>query len=124
MIIQPIEGSPAERAGIRAGDLILKVDGENVFGVSVDELRNKVRGPRGTSVVLTVQHVDEATPVDITIERDSINVPSVSWRMLPDNVAMIQLSQFASRSSQEMKQALTEAQAEGATAVVLDLRNN
>jgi carboxyl-terminal processing protease len=124
MIVQPIEGSPAEQAGIRAGDLILKVDGENVRGISVDELRNKVRGPKGTTVVLTVQHVGEPTPVDISIVRASINVPSVSWRMLPDNVAMIQLSQFASRSSQEMKQALTEAQAQGARAVILDLRNN
>jgi carboxyl-terminal processing protease len=124
MIVQPIEGSPAERAGLRAGDLILKVNGEDVRGITVDELRARVRGPKGTSVTLTIQHTDAQTPIDVNVTRDEINVPSVSWRMLPDQIALLHLNQFASRSTDEIKQALSDAQAQGATAVVLDLRNN
>ena len=124
LIVQPIEGSPAERAGLRAGDLILKVNGEDVRGITVDELRSRVRGPKGTSVTLTIQHTGTQTPVDVNVTREEINVPSVSWRMLPDNVALLHLNQFAARSADEMQKALTDAQAQGATAVVLDLRNN
>jgi carboxyl-terminal processing protease len=124
LIVQPIEGSPAERAGLRAGDLILKVNGEEVRGITVDELRARVRGPKGTSVTLTIQHTDAQTPIDVNVTREEINVPSVSWRMLPDQIALLHLNQFAARSTDEIKQALSDAQAQGATAVVLDLRNN
>ncbi|MBC8078544.1 MAG: S41 family peptidase [Chloroflexales bacterium] len=124
LILQPIEGSPAEAAGIRPGDLILKVDGKDMFGVTVEELRSTVRGPAGTSVTLTVQHAGENAPTEITIARAEIIVPAVSWRKLPGDVALIRLTQFSSRSSAEMRQALNEARAEGARSVVLDLRNN
>jgi carboxyl-terminal processing protease len=124
LIVQPIEGSPAERAGLRSGDLILKVNGEEVYGVTVEELRAKVRGPKGTSVTLTIKHADGPTPVDVQVTREEINIPSVSWRMLPEQIALIHLNQFASRSADEMKQALSDAQAQGATSVFLDLRNN
>ncbi len=124
LIVQPMEGSPAEKAGLRPNDTILKVDGQEVHGITVSELRSRVRGPKGTSVTLTIQHTGETQPVDITITRAEIVSPSVSWRMLADKVAMIRLTQFADRSSDEIKQALTDAQAQGATAILLDLRNN
>ena len=124
LIVQPIEGSPAERAGLRPGDLILKVNGEEMRGVTVNELRNKVRGPKGTTVTLTIQHEGDTTPIDVTLTRAEINTPSVSWHMLPDQVALVHLNQFAVRSGDEVKKALTEAQAQGATSIVLDLRNN
>jgi len=124
LIVQPMEGSPAEQAGLRANDIILKVDGQEMRGVDVAELRSKVRGPKGTTVSLTVQHVGEVAPVDITITRAEIETPSVTWRMLPNHIAMIHLNQFAERAGDEIKQALTDARAQGATALVLDLRNN
>lgn len=124
LIVQPMEGSPAEQAGLRANDIILKVDGQEMRGVDVAELRSKVRGPKGTTVTLTVQHVGEVAPVDITITRAEIETPSVTWRMLPNHIAMIHLNQFAERAGDEIKQALTDARAQGATALVLDLRNN
>ncbi len=124
IIIQPIENSPAERAGIRPGDLIMKVDGNDMRGVTVDELRLRVRGPKGTSVVLTVLHEGATDPVDITVVRDEIKLPAVSWTMLENRVALIRLNQFAFNATTEMQQALTQAQAQGATAIVLDLRNN
>lgn len=124
LIVQPMEGSPAEQAGLRPNDLILKVDGAEVHGISVAELRSKVRGPKDTTVTLTVQHVGETTPVEVTITRAEIKTPSVSWRMLPNKVAMLHLNQFAERAGEEIKQALTDARAQGATSLVLDLRNN
>jgi carboxyl-terminal processing protease len=124
LYLDPIEGSPAERSGVRSGDIVLKVNGEDVSSLNQAELVNKVRGPKGTKVTLTIQHQGETQPVDIDIERDEINVPSVSWRMLSNKVALVHLNRFAERSTDEMKQALTDAQAQGATSIVLDLRNN
>jgi len=124
IIVQPIEGTPADRAGLRPNDVILKVDGEDVTGITVSELRSRVRGPKDTAVTLTIQRVGEAEPFDVRIMRARINVPSVTWRMLPNNVALINLNQFAERSSDEIKQALTDARAQGATSIALDLRNN
>lgn len=124
IIVQPMEGSPAEQAGLRSNDQILKVNGEDVHGISVSELRNKVRGPKGTQVTLTVQHAGETAPVDIVITRAEITSPSVTWRMLPNQVALIHLNQFAERSGDELKQALNDARQQGAASIVLDLRNN
>jgi len=124
LIIQPIEGSPAEQAGLRPNDQILKIDGEDVHDITVSELRNRVRGPKGTSVTLTIQHAGENQPLDVTIMRAEINMPSVSWRMLQNKVALIHLNQFAERAGDEIKQALSDAEAQGAASIVLDLRNN
>lgn len=124
IIVRPIEGSPAEAAGIKPGDLILKVDGEDVYGITVDELRNKVRGPEGTEVKLTLRHDGQQAPYEVNVKRAEIIVPSVSWRMLPNNIALIQLSQFSDPSSEAMKKALNEAKQQGAKGLILDLRNN
>jgi carboxyl-terminal processing protease len=124
LIVQPMEGSPAEKAGLRPNDIILKINGDDVRGITIAELRSKVRGPKGTDVTLTVQHAGDTQPVDVKITRDEIKTPSVTWKLLPSQVALIHLNQFAERSSDEMKQALTDARAQGAKSIVLDLRNN
>lgn len=124
MIVAPIEGSPAERAGLRAGDLILAVDGVSTRGWTVSDLQREVKGPQGTEVTLTIQHPDADAPVDVTITRSEVVVPSVSWRMLPDSIAMVKLASFDEDAGRELKAALREAQDQGARAIVLDLRNN
>lgn len=124
MVVVPIEGSPAEQAGLQAGDLILEVDGQKTRGWTIEELVSRIRGPRGSTVTLTVRHEGEKEQVGITIERDTIEVPSVSWKMLPGDVALVQLDSFQQRAAEEVEQALIEAKEEGARMLILDLRNN
>jgi carboxyl-terminal processing protease len=123
-ITAPIEGSPAEKAGVRAGDLILQINGEDTQGMTVDDVVDRVRGEPGTSVTLKLRHLDEETPVEITITRAAITVPAVTWNMLPGNVAHIRLSQFSQNAKTEMQQALAEAKKAGAQKLILDVRNN
>ncbi|PDW03540.1 S41 family peptidase [Candidatus Viridilinea mediisalina] len=124
MIVAPIEQSPAEEAGLRPGDLILAVDGVSTEGWTVEQLQANVRGPRGTPVTLLILHLGESEPVEITIVRAAVNVPSVSWRMLPDNIALVRLSSFDRDSGSQLRNALRSAQSQGARAVIFDLRNN
>ncbi|NWF79287.1 MAG: S41 family peptidase [Chloroflexi bacterium] len=124
MIVAPMEGSPAEQAGLRAGDVILAVNGESTSGWTVDELRTRVRGPSGTTVTMRVLHAGETMPVELTITRAQVVVPSVSWRMLPDDVALVRLSSFDDDAARELREALSAARQAGARALILDLRNN
>ncbi|NTV62236.1 MAG: S41 family peptidase [Oscillochloris sp.] len=124
IIVSPIVGSPAEQAGLKPGDAILAVDGETTEGWTVDQLAAHVRGPAGSRVTLQVRHVGEETAIEVTITRANVVVPSVSWRMLANNLAMVRLSSFDHNSGQQMREALQAAQDQGARAIILDLRNN
>jgi len=124
IIVAPIEGSPAEAAGIKAGDLILNVNDEDVSGLSAQEIVTRVRGPKDTTVKLKLRHVDGDTPYEVTITRAQVSVPSVSWRMLPNNVALVRLSQFAQNSGDDLNKALEQAKSQGARTLIFDMRNN
>jgi len=123
IILTPIAGSPAERAGIKAGDIVLEVDGQSTVGMSTTTLVSIVRGPKGTTVTLTVLHEGETTPVEIDIVREEIKLPSVSLEM-KDDVAYIRLSQFTERSGEELTEVIKQLTQQGATGIVLDLRDN
>jgi carboxyl-terminal processing protease len=123
-VTAPIEGSPAEAAGVQAGDLILKIDGEDTLGMTVDDVVDRVRGEPGTTVTLELRHLDQELPVEVTITRAAINVPAVTWTMLPGKVAHIRLSQFSQNAETEMRDALEAARQQGAQKLILDLRNN
>lgn len=129
-ITAPIHGSPAEAAGILAGDIVLAVDGEEVTGLQQWEVIGKIRGRAGTPVVLTVLHPDTTEPVDITIIRGRIEIDSVLWSRVPGtNLAYVQITQFAADTSHELEVALQAIRDEAASGkpvegLVLDLRNN
>ena len=124
IIVAPIEGSPAEKAGIRAGDTILRVGGTSTEGLTLDEVVSRIKGPKGTQVKLQVRHTGEESPVDLTITRAEVTVPIVTWRMLPGQVADIRLSQFAENADTAMRKALDAAKAQGAKALIVDLRDD
>jgi carboxyl-terminal processing protease len=123
VVAAPIQDSPADRAGISTDDVLVGVDGESVRGDDVSEVVEKVKGPVGTEVELTVLHDGKKRTYDL--QRAEIDSPAVSWSMLPDSdVALVQLSSFSSDSAQELQNAFREARASGAERFVLDLRNN
>ena len=126
-IVSPILGSPAESAGILAGDLVIAVDGEEISGQPQWEVISKIRGPSGTSVILTVVHPDSDDTVDIEIVRGRIDIKSVLWSRLPEtDLAYLQITQFAADTNRELLDALDEidAEQEPVRGILLDLRNN
>ena len=125
IITRPLPNTPAERAGIRAGDRILAVDGVDALGWSVLEAGNKIRGEKGTPVTLTVEHVGSLDPVDITIIRDTIDDPSVMVIDVPDTkYGRIRISQFTAQTSRELRQGVQKLIDNGAEGIILDLRGN
>lgn len=125
MIVAPFDGSPADQAGVRAGDIIMEVDGQDVTSWSLMDVVEHIRGEEGTKVVLTMLRTDEGESVEITITRGEITVPAASWAMFPGtSIALIRLSQFSANANGELETALREAEAAGATGLVLDVRNN
>lgn len=124
VVVAPIDQSPAQEAGIQAGDVLVSIDGVDITGQSVDEVVNQVRGEEGSQVTLTFVREDEAAPISFTLTRRTIDVSSVAWTMLEGNIADIRLTQFTSGSGDDVALALEEARAAGAEGVILDLRNN
>ncbi len=123
-ITQPIKGSPAEAAGIKAGDQILAVDGEDMTWVLPEVARQKVLGPAGTKVVLTIQRPGVEEPFDVTVTRAQITIPSTDYRMLDGNIAYIRLTSFSDETSGELNAALKELLAQNPKGLILDLRYN
>lgn len=126
-ILAPIHGSPAEAAGLLAGDVVVKVDGESIEGLPEWEIISRIRGPAGTEVVLSVIHPETTEAVEIAVTRDKIEIDSVLWTAIPGtDIAYLQIAQFADDTDRELEKALDEINAhEPAFAgIVLDLRNN
>jgi carboxyl-terminal processing protease len=123
VIIAPIADSPADKAGIRAGDIIMEIDGEPVGDMSLGEAILKIRGPRGTSVTLMVLHEGDTDPVEITITRTTVEVPSVRFEMEGD-IAIINITQFSERTDEELSEVLKGLDEKTTRGIILDLRGN
>jgi carboxyl-terminal processing protease len=124
VIVAPIAGSPAERAGMKPGDMVLVVAGKPVAGLTVDDARDRIRGPRGTDVTLHIQRGTE-DPFDLVITRDVIEQKEVEARDLAGGtVGYVRVSGFSNDAAADVEAALRDAGAKGQQKLVLDLRGN
>lgn len=124
-IVTPIDGSPAEDAGLQAGDVILKIDGTSTQGMSTNESSTYMRGPEGTTVTLEIGRAGESQPFDVVVTRGVIDVPSVRSREIDPGYWLIRVSRFQRDSGKEVTDALNEALGKGpVNGIVLDVRNN
>jgi carboxyl-terminal processing protease len=123
-VITPLENSPAKKAGIRAGDAIIKIDNESTANMTTDEAVDLIRGPKGTEVTLTLFREDWKETRDIKLTRAVIEVPSLKWEIKEGDIAYIQLFQFTEKASNDFKAAAVDIINSPAKRIILDLRNN
>jgi carboxyl-terminal processing protease len=123
-VIAPLEGTPAQKAGLRSGDVIKKVDGKPIVDVSVQEAVKLIRGKEGTEVVLTVFRESWEAEKDIKIIRDVIEVPSLDWELKEGNIAHIRIYNFNQKAKDDFNKVGREILNSSAERIILDLRNN
>jgi len=125
-VISPIDDTPASKAGVRAGDLIIRLDDKPVKGMSLNDAVNEMRGPKGTDITLTIMREGADQPIRITLTRDTIRVRSVRSEMLEPGYAYLRISNFQSKTSQNLVDEVQKLQKEGngLNGLILDLRNN
>jgi carboxyl-terminal processing protease len=123
-VISPMANSPAEKAGLKANDIIIKVDGEDMTGIDGSLVLRRVLGPAGSNVTLTIQREGVEQPFDVTITRAKIVVPSVESKMLDGGIGYVKLSTFGEKTTDELKTALKDVMGQKPKGLILDLRNN
>ena len=123
-VIAPIKGSPSDLAGFRAGDQILKIDGTSTTDMSVDQAVHLIRGTKGTNVTLNIYRAGEAAPRDISVVRDTIDIPMIDSKDLGNGVYDISLYNFGTDSAQQFSDAITKFKASGDSKLIIDLRDN
>ncbi len=124
VVIAPLAGSPAEKAGVQAGDIVVAVDKKNITeDMTLDEVVRMIRGPKGEVVELTVYHQDAQATTDITIVRDDIDVQSIKSEII-DGILHVSILNFNGDTSVKFRQAIREARQKNVEGIVLDVRNN
>ncbi len=123
-IVAPLEGSPSDLAGVMPGDRVLEIDGNDAFGISVNEAVFQIRGEEGTEVVLTILREGEEELLEISIVRSEIKVDSVNWEIQDDGIAVISVSMFNDDTTDLFQSAVQEVLTSDVKGIVLDLRNN
>lgn len=125
VIVTPIDNSPAQRAGLEAGDAIIAVNGEDVSQLSLSEVTTRVLGPAGTEVTLTILDAETGDTREVTLERAEVDLDLVTWQQLPGTaVAYVRISAFSRGATEELSEALSEIQAQPIDGLILDIRNN
>jgi carboxyl-terminal processing protease len=123
-IVSPIEGSPADQAGLQPGDKVIAIDGEDMTGVAPEEARLKVLGPEGTKVTLTVTREGAPDPLEFTITRAQIEIRSAEGKMLEQNIGYIDINTFGEQTTSELRAALDDLLQQNPRGIIIDLRNN
>ena len=124
MIISPIDGSPAEQAGLKPGDKVIAIDGKSMDGVKAEDARLMVLGPQGTQVTLTVSRDGESEPMQFVITRGKITVASAEGKMLDNGIAYVDINTFGEKTIQELRDTLDTLLKQNPKGIVIDLRNN
>jgi carboxyl-terminal processing protease len=125
VIVAPIDASPAQKAGLRPGEIITKVDGQDLKGLTLVQVGQKIMGPLGTSVTLTIQNPQTGLVREYTLERAEIEIHNVIWHVVPGtNIVHLRIAGFSQGVTQDLQQALQDIQGRGYTRLILDLRNN
>lgn len=123
-VVSPLKGTPSDKAGIKSGDKILKIDGLDTKGMDITTAVRHIRGPRGSTVTLSVFREGWTAPGEIKVTREVIDIPTVATEARPDGIFVIQLMSFSSQSSNLFRNALREFIISGDTKLILDLRGN
>ncbi len=123
-IISPIDDTPAFNAGVKAGDKIIKIDGESTKDITIHEAVTKLRGPKGTSVTITIVREGLEKTLDIEIVRDIIKLKSVKHKIIDETIGYIKLTQFQEKTAEDLRNALEEIDKKNINSLILDLRNN
>jgi len=125
VIVAPIDGSPAQKAGLKPGNIILKVDDQDVSGLPLDQAVDRILGPAGTRVKLTILNLKTTTTKDVTLTRASITVQNVTWHPLPGTTAAhLRIATFSKGVAENLRKTLLTVEKERAAGLILDLRNN
>jgi carboxyl-terminal processing protease len=123
-IVAPMPESPAEKAGVKAGDVVVAVDGEDMTGIDPSLVVKRILGPKGTSVRLTLRREGTSDPIEVSVVRESILVPSIESKMLEDDLAYVRLLTFGDDTTRDLRAALKTLIAEDPRGLILDLRGN
>jgi carboxyl-terminal processing protease len=123
-VIAPIEGTPADRAGIKAGDWIIKVDEESTKDMTLLEAVQKMRGPQGTRVTLTIHREGQPDPLLFSLTRELIKIESVKFKILEGGIGYVRLTQFQEQTGKDLASALKKLNDSDMKSLILDLRNN
>ncbi len=124
VIVSPFDGSPAMQAGVKPGDVILKVDDVAVTSMLLGEAVRLIRGPQGSTVSLTIMREEEAAPLVIEVIRGEVELATVGGLVLEDDIGYVRISLFSERTGQELEETLQELMEENLSGLILDLRNN
>lgn len=123
-VITPIPGTPAYKAGVLPEDRIVKVDGKNIHGISIEDAVEKLRGAPGSKVTVSIMREGAKEPVDYTMAREIIKIETIRSRMIDGEIGYIQLTEFNANSEKDLSKALAALQKQGMKSLVFDLRNN
>ncbi|WP_088833338.1 S41 family peptidase [Paenibacillus tyrfis] len=123
-IVSPIKGSPAEKAGLHAHDIIVSINGEKLEGLSLNQAIMKIRGPKGTQAKIEVLRSGAPEPIQMIVVRDDIDVETVYGEMLPGQIGKIEIRQFASNTSKRFKEELKALEDKGMKGLIIDVRND
>ncbi|HLO30182.1 MAG TPA: S41 family peptidase [Anaerolineales bacterium] len=123
-IVSPIQGSPADKAGLKPGDKIIAIDGKDMTGTAPEQVRLKVLGPKGSTVTLTVSRAGQAEPLKFVITRDQITIHSAEGKMLKNDIAYVDINTFGERTTQELRGTLDNLLKQNPKGIIIDLRND